>query len=94
MILLDTHAWVWWVNGQPSLSRKAERSIQQAARHAHEQTQGSGVVPERGLEGSRALRGSSLKLDSWSPGLILSPVKGLDLRTPDLTRLSLASKNF
>jgi PIN domain nuclease of toxin-antitoxin system len=34
MILLDTHAWVWWVNGQPSLSRKADRSIQQAARSA------------------------------------------------------------
>lgn len=34
MILLDTHAWVWWINGQPSLSRKADRSIQQAARSA------------------------------------------------------------
>jgi len=34
MILLDTHAWVWWVNGQPALSRKAHRSIRQAAEKA------------------------------------------------------------
>jgi PIN domain nuclease of toxin-antitoxin system len=34
MILLDTHAWVWWVNGQPALSRKAHRSIRQAAEEA------------------------------------------------------------
>ncbi|MBI4490839.1 MAG: type II toxin-antitoxin system VapC family toxin [Deltaproteobacteria bacterium] len=34
MILLDTHVWVWWVNGQPALSRKAHRSIHQAAEEA------------------------------------------------------------
>jgi PIN domain nuclease of toxin-antitoxin system len=34
MILLDTHAWVWWVNGQPALSRKAYRTIHQAAEEA------------------------------------------------------------
>ena len=34
MILLDTHAWVWWVNGQPALSRKAHRSIHRAAEEA------------------------------------------------------------
>ena len=34
MILLDTHAWIWWVNGHPALSRKAHRSIHQAAEEA------------------------------------------------------------
>ena len=34
MILLDTHAWVWWVNGQPALSRKAHRNIDRAAQEA------------------------------------------------------------
>ena len=30
MILLDTHAWVWWANGDPQLSKKALRAIQAA----------------------------------------------------------------
>ena len=34
MILLDTHAWVWWVYGQPALSRKAHRKIHGAAEEA------------------------------------------------------------
>jgi PIN domain nuclease of toxin-antitoxin system len=34
MILLDTHAWIWWVNGQPALSRRAHRIIRQAAGEA------------------------------------------------------------
>ena len=31
-ILLDTHAWVWWVTEDPRLSRKAARAIQRATR--------------------------------------------------------------
>jgi PIN domain nuclease of toxin-antitoxin system len=31
-ILLDTHAWVWWVTEDPRLSRKAANAIQRAAR--------------------------------------------------------------
>jgi PIN domain nuclease of toxin-antitoxin system len=31
-ILLDTHAWVWWVTEDPRLSRKAAGAIQRAAR--------------------------------------------------------------
>ncbi len=27
-ILLDTHAWIWWVNGSEELSKEAERVIQ------------------------------------------------------------------
>lgn len=34
MILLDTHVWVWWVNGQPALSRRAHRTIHEAAEEA------------------------------------------------------------
>jgi PIN domain nuclease of toxin-antitoxin system len=34
MIVLDTHVWVWWINGQPPLSAKAERAIRNAASHA------------------------------------------------------------
>jgi PIN domain nuclease of toxin-antitoxin system len=34
VIVLDTHAWVWWVNGTSILSRKAHRAIGQAARAA------------------------------------------------------------
>lgn len=30
MVVLDTHAWVWWVNRSPELSRKADRGIQKA----------------------------------------------------------------
>jgi PIN domain nuclease of toxin-antitoxin system len=28
MILLDTHAWIWWAASSPRLSRKAARAIQ------------------------------------------------------------------
>jgi PIN domain nuclease of toxin-antitoxin system len=31
-ILLDTHAWVWWVTEDPRLSRKAASAIQRGAR--------------------------------------------------------------
>ena len=30
MIVLDTHAWVWWVSGSPQLSAAAAREIEQA----------------------------------------------------------------
>jgi PIN domain nuclease of toxin-antitoxin system len=32
VIVLDTHAWLWWVSGDPSLSRRAEREIRAAKR--------------------------------------------------------------
>ena len=32
MIVLDTHAWVWWVNGTPILSRRAQRVLGEAIR--------------------------------------------------------------
>ena len=32
-ILLDTHAWVWWVTEDRRLSRKASGAITRAARH-------------------------------------------------------------
>jgi PIN domain nuclease of toxin-antitoxin system len=32
VIVLDTHAWLWWVNGAASLSRKAEKEIRAARR--------------------------------------------------------------
>ncbi len=28
MIVLDTHAWVWWVSGSTELSRRARRAIE------------------------------------------------------------------
>ena len=31
-ILLDTHAWVWWVTEDPRLSRKAASALQRATR--------------------------------------------------------------
>ena len=34
MIVLDTHTWVWWVNGQPGLSPRAQRTIRKAAGEA------------------------------------------------------------
>ena len=34
MIVLDTHAWVWWVNGTSTLSRRAQRVIGEATRAA------------------------------------------------------------
>ena len=34
MIVLDTHTWVWWINGQPSLSMRAQRAIRKAASEA------------------------------------------------------------
>lgn len=30
MILLDTHAWIWWAASSPRLSRKAARAIEAA----------------------------------------------------------------
>ncbi len=32
MIVLDTHAWIWWVADPPRLSRSARAAIKQAAR--------------------------------------------------------------
>lgn len=32
MILLDTHALIWWVSGSPSLSGRARRAIERARR--------------------------------------------------------------
>jgi PIN domain nuclease of toxin-antitoxin system len=34
MIVLDTHTWVWWVNGQPALSQRGQRAIRKAASEA------------------------------------------------------------
>jgi PIN domain nuclease of toxin-antitoxin system len=34
VIVLDTHAWLWWVSGDSSLSRKAETKIRAATRIA------------------------------------------------------------
>ena len=28
MIVLDTHAWLWWIAGDPRLSRRARRAIE------------------------------------------------------------------
>ena len=30
MILLDTHAWIWWAGGSPRLTRRASRAIESA----------------------------------------------------------------
>jgi PIN domain nuclease of toxin-antitoxin system len=30
MVVLDTHVWIWWVNGSPELSRKARRALNRA----------------------------------------------------------------
>ena len=30
MIVIDTHAWLWWVNGEAALSAPARRAIEQA----------------------------------------------------------------
>lgn len=34
MIVLDTHAWVWWLTEPRSLSRKARAATEQASEHA------------------------------------------------------------
>jgi PIN domain nuclease of toxin-antitoxin system len=34
MIVLDTHTWVWWINGQPALSQRGQRAIRKAASEA------------------------------------------------------------
>jgi PIN domain nuclease of toxin-antitoxin system len=31
MIILDTHAWLWWTNESTKLSFRAEEAIQEAA---------------------------------------------------------------
>jgi PIN domain nuclease of toxin-antitoxin system len=33
LIVLDTHAWVWWVNGSPDLSGRARRTIDEVIQH-------------------------------------------------------------
>lgn len=30
MIVIDTHAWLWWVNGEAALSESARRAIERA----------------------------------------------------------------
>jgi PIN domain nuclease of toxin-antitoxin system len=32
VIVLDTHAWLWWVSGDSSLSRRADREVRSAKR--------------------------------------------------------------
>jgi len=34
MIVLDTHTWVWWINGQRGLSQRGQRAIRKAASDA------------------------------------------------------------
>lgn len=33
MILLDTHAWIWWVNDPDQLSKKAKKAIDSASKN-------------------------------------------------------------
>ena len=31
MTLLDTHVWIWWVNGSPSLSEAARKAVERSS---------------------------------------------------------------
>jgi len=82
VILLDTHVWVWWVNGDPSLDAAAQDLI--LATEAH----GLGVSIMSCWEVAKKVQVGKLVLDrhinTWIEGALAYPgVRLLDL-TPGI----------
>jgi PIN domain nuclease of toxin-antitoxin system len=55
VIVIDTHAWLWWVNGEGALSRTARRTIEDAEL--------VGVATISGMEVAALVRRGMITLD-------------------------------
>jgi PIN domain nuclease of toxin-antitoxin system len=56
VIVIDTHAWLWWVNGEPALSGPARRAI--------ERTDVVGVATITAMEVAALVRREKIALDT------------------------------
>ena len=69
MIVLDTHAWVWWVTESAKISRKARRAIHEA--------DGLGVHPiscwEVAMLVAKGRLGLALDVAEWVPQAVRRP---------------------
>ena len=87
MIVLDTHALVWWVTGAPGLSARARRAIQAAVRRAPAVASAISVV-----EIATAVRRGRLRfgvsLDQWLGDLRILPDLRLEPVTADIAHLA------
>ena len=87
MIVLDTHALVWWVTSAPGLSARAKRAIQSAVRQ--EPLVASAISV---FEIATAVRRERLKfgvsLDQWLSDLRTLPELRLEPVTADIAHLA------
>lgn len=87
MIVLDTHALVWWVSGSGRLSARAKRAIEQALR------KGPAVASTiTVLEIATAVRRGRLELgstlDQWLADLVALPELRFEPVSVDIARLA------
>lgn len=91
MIVLDTHAWLWWVSKPSSLSRIAKRRIERESR--------LGISAISCLEIATLVAKSRISLDrdtlEWlDAALMLPKVELLPLTPPITVKASLLGNNF
>lgn len=83
MIVLDTHALVWWVNGKPALSARARRALRGA-------TLAASAISA--LEIATAVRRGRLELglplEQWFADLALLPELKLEPVTAEIARVA------
>ena len=87
MIVLDTHALVWWFTGAPGLSARAKRVIRSATRHGQLVASAISV-----FEIATAVRRERIKfgvaLDQWLNDLRALPELRLEPVTADIAYLA------
>ena len=87
MIVLDTHALVWWVTAAPGLSARARRAIQAAVRRAPAVTSAISI-----FEIATAVRRKRLELhislEQWLTDLRTLPELRLEPVTADIAQLA------
>ena len=87
MILLDTHALVWWVNGGPALSSRAQRAIRASLADGP-----AGVSAISAFEIATAVRRGRLDLgvaaEQWLRDVAILPDLSFLPVTPDIARIA------
>ena len=87
MIVLDTHALVWWVTGAPGLSVRAKRTIETAARQSPVTISAMSI-----FEVSTAVRRERLQLkaplDDWLRDIRALPELHIEPVTADIAHVA------
>src|SRR5215470_9196467 len=87
MIVLDTHALVWWVTGAPGLSARAKRTIEAAARQSPVAISAISI-----FEVATAVRRERLQLkaslDDWLRDIRALPEIHIEPVTADIAHLA------